>query len=86
MIPIAAVLWWLCFYMALDSLSDMGIELKGPWSWIVVPVAPVLAMVSFFLVNLSGFGQFLKTRVFAQLAFAFGAIVILLMAFLLTLG
>jgi hypothetical protein len=75
--PIVLVIWWLCFYMALDSLADMGIELKGAWSWLVIPVAPVLATLGFCFVNLSGFGQFLKKQHLAIVAFVFGISVLL---------
>lgn len=76
-VPILLIVWWLCFFVALDALSALGITLRGVWSWIVLPVAPLLAPVCYCLVYLYGIGQMAKERVVVVSMFAAGCILLL---------
>jgi hypothetical protein len=79
-IPMLAVVWYVCFWVSLDALSDMGIQLNGLWSFLVVPVAPLLATVAFFAVCVSGLGAWLSKPLFTVVSFVCGALILLLIA------
>jgi hypothetical protein len=76
-IPLLAFVWYLCFYVALDGLSDFGIHLDGAWRWLILPIAPLVAPLSFVFVYLSGVGRFVTKPRAVYWAFAFGAVFIL---------
>ena len=80
-IPLVVMVWYVSYWMALDSLSDMGIRLEGVWAWFVLPIAPILALISFFLVYLAGMGNWVTRPLLVGLAFGGGVAIILLLIF-----
>ena len=84
-IPLVLMVWYVSYWMALDSLSDIGIRLNGFWAWLVLPIAPILALISFFLVYLAGMGNWVTRPVLVGFAFAAGAIILLLILLVVVL-
>jgi hypothetical protein len=76
-VGVVGILWYVCFWVAVDALSDMGIHLNGPWALLVVPVAPLLATVAFAAVYLSGIGSWVSKPLFVGLSFAGGVLFLL---------
>jgi hypothetical protein len=76
-IGVVGILWYVCFWVAVDALSDMGIHLNGLWTLLVVPVAPVLATVAFAAVYLSGIGSWVSRPLFVGVSFTGGVLVLL---------
>jgi hypothetical protein len=77
-IPIILMVWYVSYWMALDSLSDIGIQLDGAWAWCILPIAPLVALISFFLVYLAGMGSWVTRPLLVAFAFGGGAIILLL--------
>jgi hypothetical protein len=82
-VGVVGVLWYVCFWVAVDALSDMGIHLDGLWTLLVVPVAPLLATVAFAAVYLSGIGRWVSKPLFVGVSFVGGVVFLLLIMRLL---
>ena len=83
LIPISFYVWWISFHVSMEGLEDMGIQLKGAWAWIVIPVAPLLALVSFGITFLAGIGSFAKNPAFIGISFVLGGVVLIVFLLLL---
>lgn len=79
-VPLVIFVWWLCFHVALDGLSDIGIKLEGVCSWLVIPVAPVLALLSFVFMYVSGLGRFARKPMAAYFSFGLGIVLLLVLS------
>lgn len=79
-IPIIICCWWLSYHIAVDSLSDIGITLRGFWQWIIIPIALPLAPILFLFGTLSGLGEFVQGRRVTILCFSLGILIFLLLA------
>jgi len=79
-IPIILCCWWLSYHIAIDSLSDIGINLNENWQWIIIPIALPLAPILFLFGSLSGFGEFVQGRVVTILSFSLGILIFLSLA------
>lgn len=71
-VPLIGAAWWVSFHVCLDFLEQVGITLKGGWSWLVLPVALVLAPLLFFGGTLAGIGELATAKPAVALSFGLG--------------
>lgn len=82
-VPMVLCVWWISYYMALDFLDQIGIELEGAWRWLIIPIALPLAPLSFFLGYVAGLGDLAKTRNSALGFLAIGVVLTVVLTVLL---
>ena len=73
-VPVVLISWWLCFYLSIEFLAEIGIELNGLARYAVIPIAIPLAVTSFVLGFSASIGESLKSKAIIAASFALGLI------------